>query len=107
MMTNLSSFQSSFNLEANGNLISIDQLLHFSPVLVEEDANMMVTARRIIWSKFLNCGQSATAPDYLIMTQKTRKLLYMKLIQVVHEFYGEDVKESKDYGRVVNEKHFE
>jgi hypothetical protein len=41
------------------------------------------------------------------MTQKTRKLLFRALIQVLHEFYGENARESPDYSRVINEKHFE
>jgi aldehyde dehydrogenase (NAD+) len=75
--------------------------------LVEEDADMNVTAKRIVWGKFLNCGQTCIAPDYLIMTQKTRKLLFTTLVQVIHDFYGDDPKQSPDYSRIVSERHYE
>ncbi|BAZ53021.1 aldehyde dehydrogenase [Nostoc sp. NIES-4103] len=78
-----------------------------SPCLVDTDINLEYTARRIIWGKFFNAGQTCIAPDYLLIDQKIKKDLVNVLQKYVKEFYGENPEKSPDYARIINQKHFE
>ena len=77
-----------------------------SPVIVDETANLKVAAERIIWGKTLNAGQTCVAPDYLLVHESIKKELIKELIYALEDFYGEDIQKSKDFCRIVNEKHF-
>jgi aldehyde dehydrogenase (NAD+) len=76
-----------------------------SPCLVDRDAELEVAARRIVWGKFFNAGQTCVAPDYLLVEKSTEPLLLDRMVQAVRTFYGEDPKQSPDYPRIVNERH--
>jgi len=77
-----------------------------SPCIVDKATNLKVTARRIVWGKFFNAGQTCIAPDYLIV-QKDIKIDLIRLIKKeIENFYGENPQESKDFPRIINEKHF-
>jgi aldehyde dehydrogenase (NAD+) len=76
-----------------------------SPCLVDADADLIVTARRIVWSKFLNAGQTCVAPDYLLVHERIEGELLEALVQQIRAFYGDNPQESSDYGRIVNERH--
>ncbi len=78
-----------------------------SPCLVEKSADLKVTARRIVWGKFYNSGQTCVAPDYLLVEEEVEKELVGLLRDTLKEFFGEIPKQSKDYGRIVNAAHFE
>ena len=60
-----------------------------SPVLVADDANIAIAARRIIWGKCINAGQSCIAPDYVLCTDNTRERLIDACKDNLREFYGE------------------
>ncbi len=78
-----------------------------SPCIVDKATNLKVTARRIVWGKFFNAGQTCIAPDYLIV-QKDVKIDLIRLIKKeIENFYGENPQESKDYPRIINERHFD
>lgn len=77
-----------------------------SPVIVDETANIKLAARHIIWGKLMNAGQTCIAPDYLLVSIKIREKLVNELIASIKEFYGENIQQNKDYGKIVNEKHF-
>ena len=77
------------------------------PCLVCADAPLEVTARRIVWGKFLNAGQTCVAPDFVLAERSIHAALVRALKQAVREFYGEDPQKSPDYGRIVNARHFE
>ncbi|MCB1017550.1 MAG: aldehyde dehydrogenase family protein [Acidimicrobiales bacterium] len=77
-----------------------------SPVIVTAAANLDVAARRIVWGKFLNAGQTCIAPDYVLVDRSVHDLLVDRMRAAVTEFYGEDPKGSPDYARIVNEAHF-
>jgi acyl-CoA reductase-like NAD-dependent aldehyde dehydrogenase len=77
-----------------------------SPVIVESDADLEITARRLAWGKWLNCGQTCVAPDYVLVKRGTKELLVKALINVLEEFYGKRPAESKDYSRIINEQNF-
>lgn len=76
-----------------------------SPAIVDASADLDVTARRIAWGKFLNAGQTCIAPDYLLVERSSRDALVEKLGQAIRAFYGEDPRQSGDYGRIVSDKH--
>jgi aldehyde dehydrogenase (NAD+) len=78
-----------------------------SPCVVMPDADLMTTARRIVWGKFTNAGQTCIAPDYVLTDAETERKLLPLLQQAVTEMFGEDPAQSDSYGRIVNQRHFE
>jgi aldehyde dehydrogenase (NAD+) len=76
-----------------------------SPCLVDEDVDLDVTARRIVWGKFLNCGQTCVAPDYVLVHEARERELVERMAHWVHEFYGDLPQQSPDLARIVNEQH--
>lgn len=77
-----------------------------SPCIVDEDIHLEYAAKRIAWGKFINCGQTCIAPDYLLVNRKIKSKLVDALGQTLKEFYGEDPSKSPDYPRIINNKHF-
>ncbi len=77
-----------------------------SPVIVDESADIKVAAQRIIWGKTINVGQTCVAPDYVVVNNKVKDDLIKELRVQIQSFYGKDAIESKDYGRIVNDRHF-
>jgi aldehyde dehydrogenase (NAD+) len=75
-----------------------------SPCIVDRTANIPVTARRIVWGKFFNSGQTCIAPDYVYADASIKKDLINKMKKVLIEFYGTDPKTSDSYGRIINKK---
>ncbi|WP_083707163.1 aldehyde dehydrogenase family protein [Intrasporangium flavum] len=78
-----------------------------SPTYVHDDADLAVAARRIVWGKFTNAGQTCVAPDYVLGTRATLDALVPHLADAVRESYGTDPAASGEYGRIVNDRHFE
>ncbi|WP_369185301.1 aldehyde dehydrogenase family protein [Streptomyces sp. Y1] len=78
-----------------------------SPVVVEPDADLAVTAQRIVRGKFLNAGQTCVAPDYVLAVGGSATALEQHLADAVRDLYGEDPAASAEYGRIVNERHFD
>ncbi len=78
-----------------------------SPCVVLPDANLEATARRIVWGKFTNAGQTCIAPDYILTDADTEALLIPLLEKNIREMFGEDPQRSDSYGRIVNDRHFE
>lgn len=77
-----------------------------SPVIVDESADIRVAAKRIIWGKTINVGQTCVAPDYVVVNNKVKDELIKELKLQIQSFYGKDAMESKDYGKIVNDRHF-
>jgi aldehyde dehydrogenase (NAD+) len=77
-----------------------------SPVIVDQTANIKVAANRIIWGKTLNSGQTCVAPDYLMVHEDVKEKLINEMKQTIKQFYGENIENSRDFGRIVSEKHF-
>lgn len=90
------------------NLTPVDlELGGKNPVIVDKDANLKVAARRIIWGKCLNAGQSCVAPDYLFV-HNTLKDEFLKLLkETIDKFYSGNPQKSTDFGRIVNRKALE
>jgi aldehyde dehydrogenase (NAD+) len=78
-----------------------------SPCIVAADADLDVTARRIIWGKFLNAGQTCIAPDYLLVEESIKEPLIERMIACLNTFYGPDPQQSPDLARIVSDRHFE
>jgi aldehyde dehydrogenase (NAD+) len=78
-----------------------------SPCIVDETANLPVTARRIAWGKFLNAGQTCVAPDYLIVQESVKNQFVRLIAESLRNFYGEDPAHSPDYPRMLNKKRFD
>lgn len=78
-----------------------------SPCIVDKTANIDMAARRIVWGKFLNCGQTCVAPDYVLVDKEVKEQLCESLTKYIYAMYGENPLESKDYPKIINEKHFQ
>lgn len=77
-----------------------------SPAIVEKSANIKVSAKRLAFGKFLNCGQTCIAPDYLLIHEDIKDDFLIEFEKAVYELYTSDPLQSPDYGKIVNEKHF-
>jgi aldehyde dehydrogenase (NAD+) len=78
-----------------------------SPAIVAADADIDVAARRITWGRFTNAGQTCVAPDYVLVARSIEDQFLGAVLRSVHDFYGENPKTSPDYGRIVNDRHFD
>src|SRR6478609_1113269 len=78
-----------------------------SPVIVDASADLDVAAKRIVWGKFLNAGQTCIAPDYVLVDRRVEAPLLARMTDAVRAFYGVDPRASADLGRIVNERHFD
>ncbi len=77
-----------------------------NPCIVEPDAALRTAARRIVWAKFLNAGQTCIAPDYLLVHEDVASVLQSLMQQAIRDFFGADPRKSPDYSRIVNDYHF-
>ncbi|WP_020061783.1 aldehyde dehydrogenase [Bacillus sp. 123MFChir2] len=78
-----------------------------SPCIVHKDAKLDVTARRIVWGKFLNAGQTCVAPDYVYVHSSIKDQFIEAIRKTVHEQYGEKPLQNEKYVRIVSRRHFE
>ncbi|WP_150270056.1 aldehyde dehydrogenase [Paenibacillus tepidiphilus] len=75
-----------------------------SPVIVDPSANLEIAAKRIVWGKLINVGQTCIAPDYLLVHKAVAKKLIALIQRSIADFYGQDTQGNPDYGRIVNER---
>ncbi|MBQ3022476.1 MAG: aldehyde dehydrogenase [Clostridia bacterium] len=78
-----------------------------SPCIVDSSAKIKLAAKRIVFGKYLNCGQTCVAPDYILCQKNVKDTLVKEIISEIKKQYGEKPLSNKDYGKIVNEKHFE
>ena len=78
-----------------------------SPCIIDHTANLRLAARRITFGKFLNCGQTCIAPDYVLVEKSVHDEFVRLLKEETIKMYGEDIFANKDYGKMVNQKHFD
>ena len=76
-----------------------------SPCLVERSADIAVAARRIVWGKWMNCGQTCVAPDYIVVEACVKDALIAAIIKEIRAQYGKAPMTSADYGKIVNKRH--
>lgn len=77
-----------------------------SPVIVDRSADLPTTARRIMWGKLLNAGQTCVAPDYILADENVRDRLLICLKEAAEDLYGKNIADNPDYGRIVNDRHY-
>lgn len=78
-----------------------------SPCIVDETANLTLAARRIVFGKLLNCGQTCVAPDYLFVQERIREPLIAAIGHEIAAQYGKSPLNNPDYGKIVNQSHFD
>lgn len=77
-----------------------------SPCIVDREANIELAAKRIVWGKYINAGQTCVAPDYLLVQEEIKEPLVRCMKKYIEDFYGENPIESQDYPRIINNRHF-
>lgn len=78
-----------------------------SPCIIDELSDLKTVAKRLIWAKFSNAGQTCIAPDYVLVNTKQEQALLSEMKTVLLEFYGRHPITSADYGRIINKNHFQ
>ena len=78
-----------------------------SPCLVEKSANLKLAAKRIVFGKFLNCGQTCVAPDYVYCDRTVKDKLVKEIKKQIQKQFGKEPLKRADYGKIINEKHFD
>lgn len=78
-----------------------------SPCIVDPSANLDYTAKKIVWSKLMNAGQTCVAPDYVLVHHSVKSSLLQKMTDNIKKMYGDDPRHSEDLGRIINSKRFE
>ncbi len=77
-----------------------------SPCIVDRETNINLAAKRIVSGKFINAGQTCIAPDYLMVHKSVKAALVDGMRKYITQFYGEQPRESGDYSRIINNRHF-
>ena len=78
-----------------------------SPCIVDHTANIPLTARRLVFGKYLNCGQTCVAPDYVLVEKPVKEKLLTCIKEEIRRMFGEHPLENPDYGKMINQKHFD
>ena len=78
-----------------------------SPCIIDQTADINLSAKRLIWGKLINCGQTCIAPDYLCVHSSVKEKIIEKIKEYITEFYGENPLQNDSYPKMVNKKHFD
>ena len=78
-----------------------------SPCIVDHTVNIPLTARRLVFGKYLNCGQTCVAPDYVLVEKSVKEKLLTCIKEEIRRMFGEHPLENPDYGKMINQKHFD
>lgn len=78
-----------------------------SPCIVDASANLKLAAKRIVFGKYLNCGQTCVAPDYIYCDARIKDKLLKYITHQIRKQYGANALENSKYGKIINEKHFD
>lgn len=78
-----------------------------SPCIVDKSANIKLSATRIVWGKYLNCGQTCVAPDYILCHESVKSALITELKKQIAAQFGSDPLNNPTYGKMINQKHFD
>ncbi|MBP8082920.1 MAG: aldehyde dehydrogenase [Spirochaetes bacterium] len=76
-----------------------------SPCIVDKTADIDLSAKRIVWGKFLNAGQTCVAPDFILVDESVSAELKECMVYYINKFYGNEPRHSSDYARIINERH--
>ncbi|XP_065137360.1 aldehyde dehydrogenase family 3 member A2a isoform X2 [Paramisgurnus dabryanus] len=77
-----------------------------SPCYIDKNCDIKIACRRITWGKFVNCGQTCIAPDYILCEPSIQNTVINEIQKCIKEFYTKDPKSFADYGRIINQRHF-
>lgn len=77
-----------------------------SPCIVDKSANIKLSAKRIVWGKYLNCGQTCVAPDYILCHKDVKEELLECIAKEIDKQFSNAI-ENSDYGKIINKKHFD
>ena len=77
-----------------------------SPCIVDASANIKLAAKRIVFGKYLNCGQTCVAPDYVLCERSVKDAFIGEVAKQIKLQYGDDPLKNRNYGKIINEKHF-
>ncbi len=92
---------------ASQNLIPVTlELGGKSPCIVDDTADIALAAKRIVFGKFLNAGQTCVAPDYVLVQEKVKAQLVEQLKHALEAALGQDPLSNAEYGKIINEKHY-
>ena len=75
-----------------------------SPCIIDDTVDLKLTAKRVVWGKFLNAGQTCIAPDYILVKKQIKADFTNALIEEIKQAYGNDIKASEDFPRIINLK---
>ncbi len=78
-----------------------------SPCIVDNSARIPLAAKRIVFGKFLNCGQTCVAPDYILCQKECKADLLSEIQRQIHLQFGKEPLDNPDYGKIINRKHFD
>src|SRR5690606_37080646 len=78
-----------------------------NPCIVDSTAKLDLAAKRIVWGKFINGGQTCIAPDYILVHRNVKDRLVQVLKKCISEFYGPDMESSPDLARMINAEHYQ
>ena len=78
-----------------------------SPCIVDQTADIKLAAKRIVFGKYLNCGQTCVAPDYVYCHRSVKDKLIKEVQKQIRRQYGKQPLRNSDYGKIINEKHFD
>lgn len=78
-----------------------------SPCIIDKSANLNLAAKRIVFGKYLNCGQTCVAPDYIYCDKTVKEELLHLIRKEIEEQFGKSPLENPNYGKIINEKHFD
>ena len=89
--------------KAAENLIPVSlELGGKNPCVIAEDARLDFAAKRIVWGKFINAGQTCICPDYVIVDKRIKEKFLAEVSKTIEEFYGGDTKASQDFARIIS-----
>lgn len=77
-----------------------------SPVIIDESADLRLAAKRLAFGKYLNCGQTCIAPDYVLVHKKVHKRFVELFVEEARKQYGDEPLKNGDFGKMINQKHF-
>ena len=75
-----------------------------SPVIVDQTANLEVAAKRLVWAKYFNAGQTCVCPDYLLVHESIKEPFIEQLKTTIEAYYGENPRLSDSFGRIINDR---
>ncbi|MGN0186821.1 MAG: aldehyde dehydrogenase [Paludibacteraceae bacterium] len=78
-----------------------------SPCIIDKTANLRLAARRIVFGKYLNCGQTCVAPDYILIDESVKARFVQAVKEEIVAMYGDNALDNPAYGKIINRKHFD